>query len=271
MTRLGIDEHRYRSVKYFRDPRSASWRRVEPWMTTFVDLGTGTVLGVVDGRDSTAVAGWLGQRSPQWREQVQIVAIDPSAAFRKALREHLPRAAVSVDAFHLVKLANDAMTQVRQRVSGETKGRRGRGSDPAWVNRRLLLRAGNTLSPAALARLRTTFREDDPTQEIAAAWAVKEQLRRLLACTTLDTAATELLRLQTYGLIANTTETTRLVQTITTRWPQIQVLIVTGVTNARTEAANTSIKHIKRTGRGYRNTAHDKARILLASAARTAA
>jgi hypothetical protein len=48
-------------------------------------------------------------------------------------------------------------------------------------------------------------------------------------------------------------------------------LIVTGVTNARTEAANTGIKQIKRTGRGYRNASNYRARILLASAARTAA
>ena len=69
-----------------------------------------------------------------------MVAIDPSAAFRKALREHLPHAAVSVDAFHLVKLANDAVTAVRQRVSRELKGRRGRKIDASWANRRLLLR-----------------------------------------------------------------------------------------------------------------------------------
>ena len=43
------------------------------------------------------------------------------------------------------------------------------------------------------------------------------------------------------------------------------------MTNARTEAANTTIKHIERTGRGYRNPAHYRARILLASAARSAA
>jgi hypothetical protein len=43
------------------------------------------------------------------------------------------------------------------------------------------------------------------------------------------------------------------------------------VTNARTEAANTGIKQIKRTGRGYRNADNYRARILLASAARTAA
>jgi transposase len=34
------------------------------------------------------------------------------------------------------------------------------------------------------------------------------------------------------------------------------------VTNARTEAANAAIKHIKRTGRGYRNHRHYQARIL---------
>jgi transposase len=49
------------------------------------------------------------------------------------------------------------------------------------------------------------------------------------------------------------------------------VLIEQGVTNARTEAANTNIKHIKRTGRGYRNPRHYQARILLTSAARRAA
>ncbi len=49
VTRLGIDEHRYRSVRFFRDEGSA-WRRYQPWMTTLVDLTTGQVLGVVDGR-----------------------------------------------------------------------------------------------------------------------------------------------------------------------------------------------------------------------------
>ena len=66
-------------------------------------------------------------------------------------------------------------------------------------------------------------------------------------------------------------ETTRLFETICTWWEQIEVLIVTGATNARTEAANTSIKHIKRTGRGFRNDSNYRTRILLTSAARTAA
>ena len=56
--RLGIDEHRYRRVRWFRD-ESGGWRRVEPWMSTIVNADSGQVLGIVDGRDSAAVGGWL--------------------------------------------------------------------------------------------------------------------------------------------------------------------------------------------------------------------
>ena len=55
------------------------------------------------------------------------------------------------------------------------------------------------------------------------------------------------------------------------RWTEIEVLIITGVTNARTEAANTGIKNIKRTGRGFRNQDNYRTRILLTSAAKRAA
>jgi transposase len=74
-----------------------------------------------------------------------------------------------------------------------------------------------------------------------------------------------------YVLTADMAESNRLRATIEDWWDAIEVLVVTGVTNARTEAANTAIKQIKRTGRGYRNAAHYRARILLASAARRAA
>jgi transposase len=268
--RLGIDEHRYRSVRYFRR-HDGTWRRFEPWMSTVVDADTGQVLGVVDGRDNTGVGRWLAARSQAWRDAIEVVAIDPSAAFRRAVRTHLPHAAVSVDAFHLVKLGNDVVTHVRQRVTRQGKGRRGRLVDPAWVNRRLLLRGGDTLSKRGLARLKAAFAADDPTGEIAAAWAVKERLRQLLQAGSLVDLEQRRTLFEEAVAVAATHETDRLAGTVKAWWPAIEVLVVTGVTNARTEAANTSIKNIKRTGRGYRNPGHYKTRILLASAARTAA
>ncbi|MGP9602914.1 ISL3 family transposase [Brachybacterium sp. AOP42-E1-35] len=268
--RLGIDEHRYRSVRWFRTDQG-SWRRFEPWMTTLVDLDTGQVLGIVDGRDSTAVGDWLGQRSERWRERIEIVAIDPSAAFRKALRTWLPRAAVSVDKFHLVKLGNDMVTTVRQRLARTHRGRRGRKDDPAWAHRMLLLRGGDTLTPRAWERLETVFRTGDPTDELSAAWGIKEQLRRLLATDTLAQAWQERMRMGYFAQIANMPETTKLYDTVVTWWDAIEVLIVTGATTAKVEAGNTGIKNIKRTGRGFRNPENYRMRILLTSAAKTVA
>jgi transposase len=76
--RLGIDEYRYWRVRWFRD-ESGGRRRVEPWMSTIVNAASGQVLGIVDGRDSATVGGWLAQRSAAWRARIEVVAIDPSA------------------------------------------------------------------------------------------------------------------------------------------------------------------------------------------------
>ena len=44
--RLGIDEHRYRRVRWFRD-QTGGWRRVEPWMTSIGNADCGQILGIV--------------------------------------------------------------------------------------------------------------------------------------------------------------------------------------------------------------------------------
>ncbi len=265
---LGIDEHRYRRVRWFRDPDHGGWRRVEPWMTTLVNTASGQVLGVVDGRNSAAVEGWLNARSQAWRDRIQIVAIDPSAAFRKAITTSLPHAHIAVDPFHLVQLANLCLTRVRQRLVQQHHQRRGRKTDPAWAHRTLLLRGYDTLTQRARRRLEEVFASDDPTGELGAAWGVKEGLRLVLKTTTVEDARHAKTRLEGWVAAADTEETSRLWDTLNTWWPAVEVFITSRVTNARTEAANTAIKHIKRTGRGYRNNHHYQSRILLRSAHR---
>jgi len=56
-------------VRWCRD-EAAAWRRLEPWSVTFVDLSTGAVVGVVDGRDSAAVKASLTAQPRWWRQRV---------------------------------------------------------------------------------------------------------------------------------------------------------------------------------------------------------
>jgi transposase len=183
---------------------------------------------------------------------VQVVAIDPSAAFRKALRMWLPRTAVAVDHFHLVSLGNQAMTEARQNLSRRVKGRRGRGVDRAWAHRVLLLRAGDTLTGKAAHRLADVFAADDPTGSLEAVWKVNEQLRVLLPTGSLADAAAAKDDLRVLVEAAAPQETNKLYRAVFRWWKEIEVLIVTGATTGKVAANNTGIKHINRIARGYR-------------------
>ena len=128
---LGIDEHRFRKVRYARG-RTGKVVRIEPWSIVFTDLDTGKILDIVDGRRGVTVRKWLKVRPRCWRQRVQVVAIDMSSEFRKPVRETLPKAKISVDYFHVIGRANLMITQVRRRRSHEVFERSGRSTDPAY-------------------------------------------------------------------------------------------------------------------------------------------
>jgi transposase len=248
---LGLDETRARSLRWTWDDGGdrPGWRLSNPWMTSFVDLDVGRpgwLLGLLPGRCGAAVQTWIAAQDPAWRGGIEVVALDPSAPFAAAVRRLLPQATIVVDHWHLVRLANQAVTEVRQRLARQQHGRRGRKADPAWAHRRLLLAAGDRLSARGLARLRHVLAVDDPTKEIGAAWGVKELLRQLLAAPTPHDARHRLFRFYEAVLAADMPETTRLAETISTWWPAIEAFLKLRVTNARTEGSNRVIKQLNR-------------------------
>jgi transposase len=260
---LGIDETRARRVRWLLEP--AGWRRSDPWLTSFVDAdtgGPGVLLGLAPGRSGSCVRTWLAGQSAAFRAGIGLVVIDPSAPYAAGIRAALPHARIAVDHWHLVRLANDMVTEVRQRVARERHGRRGRNVDPAWAHRRMLLTAGDRLSARQLARLRRVLAEDDPTNEIGAAWGCKELLRQLLAEPNPDRIRHRLWRFYQACASADMDETTRLATTIETWWPAIHIALAEQVTNARTEGYNRIIKQVKRVGCGFRNIDNYQRRIM---------
>jgi len=55
-------------------------------------------------------------------EQIQDVCCDMSPAFIAGIQEHLPKAEITLDRFHLMKLMNDALDTVRRSQSPATPG-----------------------------------------------------------------------------------------------------------------------------------------------------
>src|SRR5690606_22137250 len=113
----------------------------------------GLLLGLAPGRSGACVRTWLAEQTPQFRAGIEPVVIDPSAPYASGIRAALPKARIAVDHWHLVRLANDMLTEVRQRVTRQLHQRRGLASDPVWAHRRMLLTAGDRLSRRQLDRL----------------------------------------------------------------------------------------------------------------------
>jgi transposase len=262
-SRLGIDETRFRSVRWVLD--GITWKRSDPWLTSFVDCsrdGPGSLLGLAPGRTGACVREWLGEQTAAFREAIEIVVIDPSAPYASGIRAALPNALIAVDGWHLVALANQMLTEVRQRVTRDQLGRRGRVADPVWVNRRLLLTGAEHLSTKQWKRLTAMLDSSDPTGEIGAAWGVKERLRMLLREREPSKIRWRLADFYDAALDAAMPETTRLAKTIETWWPAILVALTHAVSNARTEGFNRVIKQTKRIGCGFRNMGNYQRRIL---------
>lgn len=265
---LGLDETRRGKPTWVADPVTGRWRlAVDRWHTAFVDaVGTGGLLGHVDGRTSAKVAEWLQQQPDSWRAGITHVTIDLSAAYLKAVTDALPDAVVVADRFHLVRLANDMLTQVRQRATGQVRGRRGRKRDPEWANRRRLLTGYERLRPDRFAKMWNTMIDaGDPGIEVLHAYTVKENLRQLLelAGTNPDRSVIShrLWRFYAQAAASDSPEVHRLAATVEAWWGAVEAAITTGYSNARSEGYNRLAKHQGRNAFGFRNVENQRRRI----------
>jgi hypothetical protein len=275
---LGIDEVRRGKPHWIFDEQAGSWTvTADQWHVGFCDLSGGQgLLAQVEGRTTAAVTGWLAARPQPWREQVEAVAIDMCTVFKSAIRQVLPHAVLVVDHFHVVQLANRAVTEVRRRMTLTQRGRRGRGSDPEWRNRNRLTRSAARMSGKHVDRLVDTP-QSLPAKigaPILAAWNAKEDLLDLLA-----TARTRPDREHVHRLLdrfytrcagSHLPELHRLATTIETWRPQILAFLRTGITNAGSEGTNRVIKTVARDAYGFRNPENQRLRTRTATTDATA-
>jgi transposase len=199
------------------------------------------MLGQVEGRTADDAAYWLAGATQEWRDAVEVAAIDMCAIYLSAVRRMLPHAKVAVDLFHVVQLAVKTTGDVRRRAIREKYGRRGKAGDPEYGIKHLLERNLENLSPEQFEKIITTLDGDRDGQQIALAWIAKEKLRdalKLRARVTGSTPCERQVRDKLYAFYdwcaqhEDIPELTTLANTIS-RWEhEIVTAVVTGVTNA---------------------------------------
>lgn len=101
LTRIAIDEiYLGKSVKF---------------LTVVLDLDSGAIVFVGRGKGAEALDPFW-KRLAGSRAKIAAVAADMSLAYALAVRQHLPQAVLVNDRFHVVKLANEMLTELRREL-----------------------------------------------------------------------------------------------------------------------------------------------------------
>jgi transposase len=145
------------------------------FITLVIDLETGAIVFSADGKKGSVL-------QPFWRRlrasgaKIKAVAIDLGAAYRKAVEDNLPKAIIIWDHFHIVKLMNEKLTQLRRELfrqaTDDLKKKVLKGT--RW----LLLKSPENLdkTKGEPGRLQEALRLND---SLSAAYYLKESLREL--------------------------------------------------------------------------------------------
>ena len=252
---LGLDETLF--------GRSGPWR-ARRWCTSIVDVTQGQLLDLVPGRDAAGPTRWLLAQPQAWRQSIDWGVLDLSGAYRRAFDEALPHAGGVADPFHVIRLANSSIDEVRRRVQNDTLGHRGRKDDPLYRARRLLISAHERLTERGDAKLRGLLTAGDPHGEVRLAWHAKETLRGLYDINCPQLAATYAAELADDLQDADCPPELRRLGSTLARWhTPIVNWHHARVSNGPTEAINNLIKRVKRAAFGFRRFAHYRIRALL--------
>jgi len=165
--------------------------RKRKYITIAMDLESGRVIHIGKGKGKDALKG-LWKRLKRSKAKIRAVATDMASGFMAAVMEHVPKADLVLDHFHLVKWFNDKLSKLRRQLYREADTL---GKDVLKSSRYLLLKAPENLKSNSdktkdeRARLQAAL---DFNQPLATAYYMKERLRLLFDCQTIEQAAREL-------------------------------------------------------------------------------
>ena len=148
-------------------------------LTRGKDHPTARLLDLIPGRSGTVYKNWLAERGEQFRSGIQIATLDPFQGYKNAIDDQLQDATSVLDAFHIVKLAADALDEVRRRVQLDTTGHRGRTGDPLYQIRLLLRASHDRLTKRQQERLRAAFTAHEAHISVEVAYHCAQQVREV--------------------------------------------------------------------------------------------
>lgn len=228
--RIGVDE--------------TSARRRHDYISLFFDLDHRRLVFATEGRDAATVADFSDFLSDHGGapEKIREVSCDMSPAFIRGVCDHLPKASVTFDRFHVMRVLSDAVDAVRRsewRIDRMVKG-----------SRYLLLTNPEHLTPEQETRLAEVIARN---AALAEAYRLTQTFRDFYQQPNYAAGRGFLKAWITMAHRSGLEPMRKAAATIRRHWQGILHWHVSRVSNGVMEALNSLVQAAKRKARGYRN------------------
>jgi transposase len=233
-----------------------SFRKGQDYVSVMVDLEKRRVLEVVEGRTKADACQLIETLSEEQRAPVKAVAADMSASYAAAVAKVLPKAKLVHDRFHISKLLGDAVDKVRRSESKELAAQdddRLKGTRYLWLWHPGELKESrlNEFESLAFSNLRT-----------ARAYYHRIQFLEFWEQPDLNAAQNFFALWYHEALRSGLEPIQKVARTLQAHLEGLLQYFAHHLTNAVTEAFNSTIQSLKAGARGFRNFENYRTRIL---------
>lgn len=227
------------------------------YLTVVLDLDTGAVVFVGDGKGGDALKPFWN-RLHRSRAKIEAVAMDMSPAYHDAVSTHLPEATIVFDHFHVIKLFNDKLSDLRRSLYHQAEDEQ---KKVLKGSRWLLLKAPENLDPDRneKVRLEEALQINKP---LAVAYYLKEDLRQFWDLPDKATAEAFLTDWIRRAEASDVRILQQMARTIETRRKGLLAYYDYSISTGPLEGTNNKIKTMKRQAYGFRDQEFFKLKIL---------
>jgi len=235
LRRIGVDEF--------------SYRKRHRYITTVVDHDRHRIVWAAEGKSSETLDAFFDELGEARAKQIEIVTIDMSAAFIKSIEAKAPGARIVYDLFHVLKLASEAVDEVRRAKVRRLKDL----DDPEEAaavkkSRYALLKNPWDLSAKEWDKLAAIQKHNAPLYR---AYLLKEALADIFREPSKATAEAELDRWLAWASRSKLKPFVKAARTVRKYKDGILAYVETKLTNGRTEGFNNKLRMIARRAFGF--------------------
>lgn len=227
-----------------------SYRKGHKYLTVVADHRSGDPAWIEEGRSQKALGKFFDELGPKRSAKIEFVTMDMCAPYIAEVQERAPNAEIVFDPFHVVKLASEAVHDLRR-----TEARVRKGTDEATVlkgSRWALLKAPDSLTATEKLRLWDVAALN---RRVFRGYLLKEELRAMYACRSGAAASRHLDSWLAWASRSKLRPFVKLARTLRRYRDGIISAIDLGLSNGRLEGLNNKIAVLKHRAYGFHSAA----------------